>query len=53
MARVRRRLWLVDILAGAGLLIFGALLVTDQLHWVSSLVADVLRDIGLGRLAVS
>jgi cytochrome c-type biogenesis protein len=53
MSRVRRRLWLVDIVAGAGLLIFGALLVTDQLHWVSSLVADVLRDIGLGRLAVS
>ena len=53
MARVRRRLWLVDIVAGLGLIIFGALLVTDQLHWVSSLVADVLRDIGLGRLTVS
>jgi cytochrome c-type biogenesis protein len=53
MARVRRRLWLVDIVAGVGLIVFGALLVTDQLHWVSSIVADVLRDIGLGRLAVS
>ncbi len=29
------------------------LLITDQLHWVSSFVADVLRDIGLGRLTVS
>ena len=53
MARVRRRLWLVDIVAGLGLMVFGALLVTDQLHWVSSLVSDALRDIGLGRLTVS
>jgi cytochrome c-type biogenesis protein len=53
MARVRRRLWLVDIVAGIGLIVFGALLVTDQLHWVSSIVSDALRDIGLGRLTVS
>jgi len=53
MARVRRRLWLVDLVAGVGLVVFGALLVSDQLHWVSSLVADVLRDVGLGRLTVS
>jgi cytochrome c-type biogenesis protein len=53
MARVRRRLWLVDLIAGVGLVVFGALLVTDQLHWVSSVVADALRDIGLGRLTVS
>lgn len=53
LARVRRRLWLVDIVAGAGLVAFGALLVTDQLHWISSLVSDVLRDMGLGRLTVS
>jgi cytochrome c-type biogenesis protein len=53
LARVRRRLWLIDLIAGAGLVIFGALLVTDQLHWVSSLVADLLRDVGLSRLTVS
>jgi cytochrome c-type biogenesis protein len=53
MARVRRRLWLVNLVAGVGLIVFGALLVTDQLHWVSSVVADVLRDIGLSRLTVS
>jgi cytochrome c-type biogenesis protein len=53
MARVRRRLWLVDLVAGLGLVVFGALLITDQLHWVSSIVADLLRDIGLGRLTVS
>ncbi len=53
MSSVRGRLWLVDIVAGVGLIVFGALLVTDQLHWVSSLVSDALRDIGLGRLTVS
>jgi cytochrome c-type biogenesis protein len=53
MAKVRRRLWLVDLIAGIGLIVFGALLVSDQLHWVSSLVADLLRRLGLGRLAVS
>jgi len=53
MGRVRRRLWLVDIVAGACLMAFGALLITDQLHWVSSFVADLLRDMGLGRLTVS
>jgi cytochrome c-type biogenesis protein len=53
MGRVRRRLWVVDLVAGIGLVVFGALLISDQLHWVSSLVADVLRSIGLGRLTVS
>jgi cytochrome c-type biogenesis protein len=53
MARVRGRLWLVDIVAGIGLIVFGALLVTDQLPWISSLVSDALRDVGLGRLTVS
>lgn len=53
MARVRRRLWLVDLIAGIGLMIFGVLLVTDQLHWLSSVVADVLRHLGLERLTVS
>jgi cytochrome c-type biogenesis protein len=53
MGRVRRRLWLVDVVAGACLVVFGLLLVTDQLHWVSSIVSDVLRDLGLSRLTVS
>ena len=33
VARMRRRLWLVDIVAGAGLVAFGALLLAGQLHW--------------------
>lgn len=53
MARVKRRLWLVDLVAGVLLVVFGVLLVTDNLHWVSSLAADVLRALGLGRLTVS
>ncbi|HZU79550.1 MAG TPA: cytochrome c biogenesis protein CcdA [Acidimicrobiales bacterium] len=53
LARVRRRLWLVDAVAGAALVAFGVLLLTGDLHWVSTAVADVLRAIGLGRLTVS
>ncbi|HLI57726.1 MAG TPA: cytochrome c biogenesis protein CcdA [Actinomycetota bacterium] len=53
LGRVRRHLGVVDIVAGVALVAFGALLVTDQLHWVSTVVADALRDIGLGRLTVS
>ena len=51
--RARRRLWVVDLVAGTALVVFGALLITDQLHLVSSAVSDALRAIGLGRLTVS
>ena len=51
--RARRRLWVVDLVAGAALVAFGALLVSGQLHLVSSAVSDALRAIGLGRLTVS
>jgi cytochrome c-type biogenesis protein len=53
MGRVKRRLWLVDIVSGVFLIVFGTLLITDQLHWVSSIVSDLLRDVGLQRLTVS
>lgn len=53
MARVRRRLWVVDLVAGGLLVVFGALLITGELHVVSSAVSDVLRAVGLGRLSVS
>jgi len=52
-ARVRRRLWLVDVVAGAALVAFGVLLLTGELHLVSSALSSALRAIGLGRLAVS
>jgi cytochrome c-type biogenesis protein len=53
LGRFRRRLWIVDLVSGIALVAFGILLLTDSLHWLSSLAADVLRAIGLGRLAVS
>jgi cytochrome c-type biogenesis protein len=53
MARVRRRVGLVNAVAGIFLVIFGVLLLTDNLHWVTSAVSDALRDIGLARLTVS
>ena len=53
VARMKRRLWLVDLVAGAALVAFGVLLVTGELHLVSSAVSDALRALGLGRLAVS
>ncbi|HTT86737.1 MAG TPA: cytochrome c biogenesis protein CcdA [Acidimicrobiales bacterium] len=53
LARVRRRLFVVDLVSGVALVVFGALLLTDSLHWVSSAAAAVLRTLGLGRLTVS
>jgi len=53
MARVRRRLWVVDLVAGSALVAFGVLLLSGNLHWLSAAVAALLRDIGLGRLSVS
>jgi len=53
MARVRRRLGVVNAVAGVSLVCFGLLLLTGNLHWLTSAVTDVLQDIGLGRLTVS
>ncbi len=53
MARVRRRLWVVDAVAGGLLVAFGVLLITGELHIVSAAVSDLLRGMGLGRLTVS
>jgi len=52
-ARVRRRLWLVDVVSGVALVAFGVLLLAGDLHWLSSFTAGVLRALGLGRLTVS
>jgi cytochrome c-type biogenesis protein len=53
MARVRRRLRLVNAAAGVSLVIFGILLLTGNLHWLSSAATDALRALGLDRLTVS
>jgi cytochrome c-type biogenesis protein len=52
-ARARRRLGALDALAGACLVLFGVLLITGELHVVSTAASDVLRAVGLGRLSVS
>lgn len=52
-ARVRRRLAVVDVVAGVALVGFGVLLLTNNLHWVSQHVSEWLDDIGLHRLTVS
>jgi cytochrome c-type biogenesis protein len=52
-ARVRRRMGVVDLVAGAALIAFGVLLLTNNLHWLSSHVSQWLDDIGLHRLTVS
>jgi cytochrome c-type biogenesis protein len=53
MARVRRRLGVVNAVAGVALVIFGVVLLSGNLHWMSSAAGDVLRALGLGRLTVS
>jgi cytochrome c-type biogenesis protein len=53
LAPVRRRLWVINAVAGVALVVFGALLLTDNLHWVSQHVASLLRAVGLSRLTVS
>jgi hypothetical protein len=53
VARVRRGLWIVEVVGGAVLVIFGALLVTDHLGWLSLQFANLLDHIGLRRLSTS
>jgi cytochrome c-type biogenesis protein len=53
LARVRRRAALVNLVAGAALVVFGLLLVTDQLPLLSAQVSSWLSHIGLGRLTTS
>ncbi len=52
-AKARRRLWLVNLVGGAVLVVFGCLLLTDQLGWLSSQVSTLLDHFGLQRLTTS
>jgi cytochrome c-type biogenesis protein len=52
-ARVRRRLWAIELFAGLVLVGFGVLLLTDNIGWVSVQLQHWLTDIGLGRLSTS
>ena len=52
-ARARRGLWIVEVVAAVILVVFGILLLTDHLGWVSTQFSNLLKDIGLGRLSTS
>jgi cytochrome c-type biogenesis protein len=51
--RARRGLWVVHLVGGAVLAVFGILLLTGQLSWLSSEFSDLLNHLGLERLAQS
>jgi cytochrome c-type biogenesis protein len=53
IARARRGLWVVEAVGGATLVVFGVLLVTDHLGWISSEFSSLLDHIGLSRLSTS
>jgi cytochrome c-type biogenesis protein len=52
-ARARRGIWAVELVAAVVLVIFGVLLLTNNVTWVSAQFSRLLHDIGLGRLSVS
>jgi hypothetical protein len=52
-ARAGRGLWVIELVAGAVLVVFGALLLTDNIGWVSTQFSTLLHDLGLGRLSTS
>lgn len=52
-ARARRRLWMVHLVGGIVLIVFGVLLLTDQLGWLAAQVSTLMRHLGLGRLTTS
>jgi cytochrome c-type biogenesis protein len=53
VARVRGRLRYIDLVGGLILVVFGLLLVTGNLGWVSAQFSRLLNDLHLGRLATS
>jgi cytochrome c-type biogenesis protein len=53
LARTRHWLWAVELAAGVILIVFGVLLLTDNVGWISNHISDWLNHIGLGRLSKS
>jgi hypothetical protein len=53
MGKAQRWLWAVELVAGALLIGFGVILLTDNIAVISNHVASWLNDIGLGRLSTS
>jgi cytochrome c-type biogenesis protein len=53
MGKARHWLWAVELVAGALLIGFGVILLTDNIAVISNHVSSWLNDIGLGRLSRS
>ena len=53
LGRARHWLWAVELVAGLVLVVFGLLLLTDNVGWVSNHVSNLLNDVGLSRLSKS
>ncbi len=53
MGRARHWLWAVELVAGALLIGFGVILLTDNIGVISNHMSSWLNDIGLGRLSRS
>ncbi len=51
--RARRGLWVVNLIGGGVLVVFGVLLVSGQLSWLSSQFSALLTHLGLERLTTS
>ncbi len=53
IARARKGLWVVEAVGGTVLVVFGTLLATDHLGWISTQFTTLLDHIGLKRLSTS
>jgi cytochrome c-type biogenesis protein len=53
LARTRHWLWAVELTAGVILVVFGVMLLTDNVGWFSNHISDLLNNTGLGRLSKS
>ena len=53
LARVRSRLWVINLVGGAVLMVFGLLLLTGNVDVVSAHLSNWLRDLHLSRLSTS
>jgi cytochrome c-type biogenesis protein len=52
-ARAKRSLWVVEVAAGVILVVFGLVLLTGHLSWVSTQFSNLMNNVGLGRLSHS
>jgi cytochrome c-type biogenesis protein len=53
LSRARQWLWAVELVAGLVLIVFGVLLLTDNISWVSTQLSNLLNNLGLSRLSKS